>query len=166
MDSSQPATRPELSCLLGVVACAAQPSFQRTFASGASLACKPPLNSSVRHHHAFMTKFIIYLLDFIALLASMLMGILGAAGLCALIWGSSILDTALGDSPQRTHPAFITFMVVMIPGMLIGACGAVSGIILPLHLRFRVPLSKSDGVGSRFLRAYATRLIEFTKGDD
>jgi hypothetical protein len=111
-----------------------------------------------------MTKIIIYLADFIALLGSMLMGILVAAGLCALIWGPSILETALGDQPQRTHPAFITFMLVMIPGMFIGACGAISGIILPLHLRFRIPLSR-HAIVSRFIRGYATRLIQFTDRD-
>ena len=112
-----------------------------------------------------MTRFIIYLVDCIALIASMLMGILGAAGLCALIWGPSILDTALGHHPDRTHPAFIIFMLAMIPGMLIGACGAFSSIILPLHLRFRIPFLKSQGFESRFLRAYASKIIEFTSRD-
>ncbi len=112
-----------------------------------------------------MAKFIVYFADCVALIGSMLMGILGAAGLCALIWGPSILDTALGHHPARTNSAFITFMLVMIPGMLIGACGAVSGIILPLHLRFRIPFLKSQGFESRFLRAYASKIIEFTSRD-
>ena len=111
-----------------------------------------------------MIKVIVYILDSVALLGSMLLGIFGAAGVCAAIWGSSILNTALGDPPQRTHVAFITFMVIMVPGMLIGACGAVSGIILPLHLRFRIPFS-TDGASLRFLRNYALRLVELTKSD-
>lgn len=113
-----------------------------------------------------MTKLIVYFVDFLVMLVSMLMGIFGPAGLCALIWGSSILDTALGDPPQRTHPAFITFLLVMIPGMLIGACGAIAGIILPLHLRLDIPLPKSGKGDSRFLRAYATRLLELTQSVD
>jgi hypothetical protein len=103
--------------------------------------------------------------DFVALLASGLLSIFGAAGLCVMIWGSSILHSALGSPPQRAHPAFITFMIVMVIGMLIGWCGVVSAIILPLHLRFRVPLSKKDRVLARVLRAYAIRIVEFTTGD-
>lgn len=113
-----------------------------------------------------MTRLIFYLVDFVVLIASMLLGVLGAAGLCALIWGSAILDTALGDPPQRSHPAFITFLLVMIPGIWIGWCGAVAGIIVPMHLRFGVPLPKSEKGEIRVLRSYANRLLEFTKQGD
>jgi len=112
-----------------------------------------------------MIKVIIYLLDLVAFLASGLMGIFGAAGLCAAIWGSSILDTALGDPPQRTHPAFITFMIVAIPAMVIGWCGAFSSVILPLHLLFDIPLSKSGDRSMKLLRSYAARIIELTNRD-
>ena len=112
-----------------------------------------------------MTKFIFYFIDGVALTISMLMGIFGAAGLCALIWGPSILVTALGNHPDRTHPAFITFMLVSMLGMLMGACGAISGIILPLHIRFRIPLLKSQGFESKFLKAYASKIIEFISRD-
>ena len=68
----------------------------------------------------------------------MLMGVFGAAGLCALIWGSSILDTALGDPPNRSHPAFITFLLVALPGMLVGGIGGMAGVLLPLFSYFGI----------------------------
>ncbi|MGA2657603.1 MAG: hypothetical protein ABSH34_08785 [Verrucomicrobiota bacterium] len=112
-----------------------------------------------------MTKLIVYLLDGVALAASMLMGIFGAAGLCAAVWGPSGLERALGNPPQRAHPAFVLFMAVMVPGMLVGACGALTAIILPLHMLFRVGFLKTDRTELKFLRAYATRFIDFTKPD-
>lgn len=94
----------------------------------------------------------------------MLMGFLGAAGLCALIWCSSILDTALGDPPLRTHPAFITFMLVMVPAMLLGAVGALAGVVLPLFARFGIRYKCSPKF-AKFLRAYATRILSVVEDD-
>ena len=62
-------------------------------------------------------NIIIRFISFLALLSCMLMGIFAAAGFCAFIFGSQILDTALGDTPNRTHPVFITFMLLMVPGI-------------------------------------------------
>lgn len=87
---------------------------------------------------AFTTRLCLTILCFLVLMASMLMGIFSAAGLCAAIWGPSILDTALGDSPDRSHPAYITFLFVMVPGMLIGAVGGMAGVLVPLLLYFGI----------------------------
>ena len=87
---------------------------------------------------------VVQILSFIVLLSSMLLGIFGAAGFCALVWGSNILDNELGENPERLHPAFITLMLLSIPGMLIGAIGAIFGIILPLHFKFKVKLGKCN----------------------
>lgn len=108
-----------------------------------------------------MTKSLVFFLSFAGLIASMLMGVLGAAGLCARIWGSSILDTALGDPPQLTHPAFITFMLVMIPGALLGAAGAIAAILLPLYSRFGIRCTGSFGV-AKFMRSHAMRILRVT----
>ncbi|QIF03032.1 hypothetical protein [Roseimicrobium sp. ORNL1] len=81
---------------------------------------------------AFITRLSISLFGLIAMGASMSMGVFGAAGLCAYIWGPSILDTVLGESPDRSHPAFITFLLVMVPGIVIGAVGGVAGVLVPL----------------------------------
>ena len=53
------------------------------------------------------------------------MGIFAAAGICAIIWGEGILRTALGRPPDRSHPAFLLFGLLMVPGMLIGAVGGI-----------------------------------------
>lgn len=109
-----------------------------------------------------MVRFLLYLIDCATLIASMLMGVFGAAGLCAAVWGPSILSTALGDVPQRGHPAFILFMVVMVPAMLIGASGALVAVIVPLHMWCRVPFLKTERGWLKFLRAYAARVVAFT----
>jgi hypothetical protein len=108
-----------------------------------------------------MTKFIIGFISLVAVLAAMLMSILGAAGLCALIWGSSILDTALGSPPQRSHPAFIIFMLVMMPAMVLGAAGGIAAIMLPLFARFGIRVTGSFGI-ARFMRAHAMRILRVT----
>jgi hypothetical protein len=83
-----------------------------------------------------VAKYLIKAVAFIVLLACMLLGLFAAMGLCAAIWGPSILTTALGNPPVLTHPASITFIVVLIPSMLIGAGGAIATIIVPLYARF------------------------------
>ena len=110
----------------------------------------------------FLKTFIV-IIAFIALLACMLMGIFSAAGVCALIFGSEILDTVLDDTPNRTHPAFITFMLLMVPGMLIGAIGAIFGVMLPLYRKFRIPLERSNERTRIWLNKYAIGLAEYTK---
>lgn len=91
---------------------------------------------------------------FLILLACMLGGILAAAGVCGLVFGWSILDTTLGPSPDRTHPAFWLFMIVMVPGMLVGAAGALFGVILPIAARWPVAGFPGAPLDRRFLRAY------------
>ncbi len=108
-----------------------------------------------------MTKLPVVLLSLVGLIASMLMGVLGSAGLCARLWGSSILDTALGDPPEISHPAFITFMLVMIPGTLLGAVGAIAGIILPLYARFGIRCTGTFGVAN-FMRNHVRRILKVT----
>jgi hypothetical protein len=105
-----------------------------------------------------MIKAIIAVVSTIAVFASMFLGIFAAAGLCVVIWGPSVLDTALGSPPQRTHPAFITFMLVMVPAMLLGAAGGIAGIMVPLYARFGIRCSDSVAV-SRFMRGYAARIL-------
>jgi hypothetical protein len=93
----------------------------------------------------------------------MAMGLFSASGVCAMVFGSQVLDTVLGSTPDRTHPAFIVFMLVMVPGMLIGVCGCFFGVIFPLYLRFHVPLGKSNEAFRPWLHRYATRLADYSK---
>jgi len=110
-----------------------------------------------------LAKTFVTLASFAALLACMLMGIFSAAGVCALIFGSEVLDTVLGDPPDRTHPAFMTFMLLMVPGMIVGAIGGTFGIILPLYRKFRIPLGRSNEAPRMWLHKYAVGLAEYTK---
>lgn len=52
-----------------------------------------------------------------------LMGIFSMMGVCAMLWGSAVLDTALGSPPDYSHPAFWFGLLIMVPGMLIGFAG-------------------------------------------
>ncbi len=110
-----------------------------------------------------LTKTFATITSLAGLLACMLMGIFSSAGVCALIFGSDVLDTTLGDPPDRTHPAFILFMLLMVPGMIIGAIGGVFGIVLPLCRKFRIPLDRSNESARTWLHRYATGLAEYTK---
>ncbi|NLT71140.1 MAG: hypothetical protein GXX91_10660 [Verrucomicrobiaceae bacterium] len=110
-----------------------------------------------------LIKTFVTLTSFVALLACMLMGIFSAAGVCALLFGSEVLDTTLGDTPDWTHPAFITFMLLMVPGMIVGAIGGMFGIILPLHRKFGISLGRRNEATRMWLHRYATRLAEYTK---
>lgn len=77
-------------------------------------------------------RYLLGLIMFAVLMAGMLGGVFAAAGFCACVWGPSILETALGKPPDRTHPAFWTFMLTMVPAMLVGAAGTLFGIIFPV----------------------------------
>ncbi len=55
----------------------------------------------------------------------MLMGIFTAMGICAAVWGEGILRTALGNSLDRSHPAFWLFLVIMVPGMTLSSFGGI-----------------------------------------
>lgn len=100
-----------------------------------------------------MLKLTVSFVSFVTFVCCMLMGIFSAMGICALLFGPSILDTVLGDQPDHTHPAFAIFLLTMVPGMLIGACGGFFGVVVPLHRKFGLPLSgMSEGMKARLAR--------------
>lgn len=96
------------------------------------------------------------LLLFAVLMACMLGGIFAAAGVSAFAFSSSVLDTVLGNPPDRTHPAFWVFIIVMVPGMLVGAAGAMFGVILPVAARWPVAGIPGAMHNRRLLRAYVS----------
>jgi hypothetical protein len=101
-----------------------------------------------------MMRALVRLISAIAILFFTSLGVFGAMGLCVAIWGPSILTTVLSNPPDRTHPAFITFILLMIPSMLIGAVGGLAAVVVPLYSRFPVA-----GVSERaILRHYRTLL--------
>lgn len=103
--------------------------------------------------------------SFVGLIVCMLMGIFSAMGVCAAVFGGKIVDTVLSAKPEPylTHPAFILFMLLMIPGMLVSAIGGLFGIVFPLHQHFKVPLGERNESTRFLLHAYAKRLLEFTE---
>ena len=111
-----------------------------------------------------MKRALVFTVSFTGLLACMLMGIFSAMGMCAAVFGGEIIDTVLSakHEPNRTHPAFILFMLLMIPGMLVGAIGGLFGIVFPLHQHFKVPLGNRNEATRILLHAYAKRLLDFT----
>jgi len=111
----------------------------------------------------FLFQFTVRIISFAALLGTMLFGVFAAAGVCAALFGSQILDTALGDPPDRSHPAFYLFLLLAVLGLLIGACGGVFGIVIPLYWRFNIPLGKRDALFRHWLHWYALQLSKYTK---
>ena len=102
----------------------------------------------------------IFIFDFFILLILMLLGIFGAIGVCVVIWGCSVLKTALGSQPDLTHPASITFLLIGIFGMLAGAFVAIFGVMIPLHVKFKVPF-KTDNSMRPFIKFYSILLKKF-----
>jgi hypothetical protein len=106
---------------------------------------------------------------FAALLFGMLIGLAGAFGACVPIWGSSILDTALGDPPDRSHPAFWVAMLLLVPAMLLGAAGSLTLLILPVAFRFpnAAAITRSDGrTCLDLLRSYAERVLKYVAAQE
>ncbi len=91
---------------------------------------------------------------FIVLIACMVGGIFAAAGFCAIVYGPEILETALGKPPNREHPAFWVFMLVMVPGMVIGAVGALFGVMLPVASRWKVAGIPGNWYQKKLLSSY------------
>jgi len=111
-----------------------------------------------------MKKFI-YIFDFFILVTLMLLGIFEAIGVCVVIWGGSVLKTALDSPPDLTHPACITFLLIGVTGMLAGAFVAIFGIMIPMHVKFKVPF-KTDNSMLPFIKFYSTILKNFLDGNN
>ena len=118
----------------------------------------------VRRCYPLTVKRTIFnLYAFAALLLGMLVGVFGAYGACVPIWGSQILDTALGSPPDRSHPAFWLSLILLVPSMLLGAAGALALLILPVAFRFPAAagVAPRQSYQLRFLRSYAERILGY-----
>jgi hypothetical protein len=82
-----------------------------------------------------------------------------AFGLGAIIFGPQILKSP----PDHTTLSFFTVLAVMVPAMILGGIGAIFTICLPLHIKFQVPLAKSDKATRKILHFYAAKILHFTK---
>jgi hypothetical protein len=98
----------------------------------------------------------------------MLLGVGGAYGFCVQIWGTNILETALGSPPDRSHPAFWLSLILLVPSMLLGAAGALTLLILPVAFRFPAAavVAPRQRYQLRFLRGYAESLLGYVVSQD
>ena len=114
-----------------------------------------------------MKHFLIIIIKitlFSVLVMSGLFGIFASAGFCGFVWGGDILDTALGSPPIRTHPAFITFIVLMVPLMILGYVGVYFTVIFPIIAKFRLgSFLCSDSGTQRLIRKYTEILQSIRK---
>jgi hypothetical protein len=88
-------------------------------------------------------NIVIFTLSVVLVLYSGLMGVHAAAGTCAIIWGTDILNTALGTPPDRTHPAFILFILLIAPSMLLGFAGGIFLVCVPVFSKFKLRIYDS-----------------------
>jgi hypothetical protein len=77
-------------------------------------------------------RFAAWLLSYAAIIAGAVGGIFAAGGTVAQVWGPGILETALGNHPDRTHPAFWVYLGLAIPGMVVGMAGMAAVVAVPL----------------------------------
>lgn len=103
----------------------------------------------------------------VALLAGGLIGISSAGGFCALLFGSSVLDTVLGVPPDRLHPVFWLFAVLAVFGLFVGWVGATFGIVVPLVRLLVAPAEQAAWLGlfvPRFYRDWLADLLRERPG--
>lgn len=73
-----------------------------------------------------MKKLLYKLLIFLGAMCFMgggLMGVFSIMGICAMLWGGDVLNTALSRPPDYSHPAFWLGLVLLVPGVIIGFAG-------------------------------------------
>ena len=85
-------------------------------------------------------------------LAGGVMGGCAMMGLTASLWGPAILDTALGNPPDRSHPAFWFFLAGLPPAMFLGFVGAFFGWVVPVSYLSGARLG--NGEPPRWFRRY------------
>jgi MFS family permease len=85
-----------------------------------------------------ITKTILYSILLAAILVGlMLVPIFAASGVVAYFWNGAVLDTVLGNPPNRQHPAFWVFLCLMIVGMLVTAVLGYCLICLPFFAKLK-----------------------------
>lgn len=94
-----------------------------------------------------MMRYLAQSVAFFIFLAAGVGGVFASAGFCVVIWGTSILDTALANPPNRSHPAFFTFIALMPVCMLIGFTGAFVLFFAPVIAFFGYGPSSQNSVG-------------------
>src|SRR5262245_14645577 len=79
-----------------------------------------------------------------------------ALGISACIWGGEVVTGALGNPPNRSHPAFWLFIALLPPCMIIGAAGGIAAIVIPAYSFFRIPMRRkgqAPGWIGRYIKA-------------
>lgn len=87
-----------------------------------------------------------------------LVGVSIATGLCAAIWGHSVIDRAGGLNILPEHPAFWLFPFFLLAGLVVGFAGMVVLLYLPVCFRRSVEVQCAYGpVGSASLLRWMLR---------
>lgn len=112
-----------------------------------------------------MKTFILQLYQFLSVMVGAFIGMAGAMAPSVLIWGPSILDTALGSHPVRSHPAFLLGGLLLAPCMILGIAAGFFFLFLPIAMRFPSELDSARCLTTSsqvdFVRRYAKNLIEY-----
>jgi len=87
-------------------------------------------------------KFIIAVAAWSVCFLAMLGGIFMAAGMAALIGGIDVMQAVAGSPPDLTRPAFLVWIVLIAPCMLLAAAGGLVAIVLPVYFVFRIPMRR------------------------
>jgi hypothetical protein len=60
------------------------------------------------------------------------MGGCAVTGLTAMLWGPTVMTGALGNPPDRSHPAFWFWIALLPLGVVFGFIGALFGWVVPV----------------------------------
>ena len=98
-----------------------------------------------------------------------MLGLFASIGFCVFIWGPEIMQTALGNTPDRSHPAFLIGLMLIVPSMLIGAAGCFFAIVLPLCFAFPHLAATDDPRNIsflKFIRKYAATMLKYADNEE
>jgi hypothetical protein len=95
-----------------------------------------------------------------AFCGGVVLGAFTALGIVACAWGPQVVDSALGNPPDRTHPAFWAWLLIMPAAMLLTGAGTLVCVTGPLLRLGGVTLRGGD---RQFVRAYGRWLLAITR---
>lgn len=111
-----------------------------------------------------MKSIALKLYVFLAMMFGGLLGIGGAGGLCAIVWGPSILHRSL----NTTEPAFWVGLILLVPCLLFGLTAGFMVLGLPVAFRFphifeAMKIDQEDTRLATPLRWYAQHLLAYAE---
>jgi hypothetical protein len=103
---------------------------------------------------------------FAAMFAGFVFGLAAAVAPCVIIWGPGILSTALGSTPDKSHPAFWVGLLLLVPCVSLGLAAGFMLLFLPVAFRHpaifeAIKFDSRDSVLATPMRWYARHLLEY-----